>query len=86
MYLLSVGIPYGGSDLRYLRMFDHVFVRTQADLRAARTVLPERDVTCFRDMAWSLPRQIRQTGLAAGGELRSHALSLTFTAMPVQWP
>jgi hypothetical protein len=58
MYLLSVGIPYYGSDLRYLRMFDHVFVRSNADFRAARTVLPDCDVTCFRDMAWSLSRSI----------------------------
>ncbi|WIA10882.1 hypothetical protein OEZ85_011048 [Tetradesmus obliquus] len=59
VYLLSVGIPYGGSDLRYLRMFDHVFVRTAADLRVASSVLPASDVTYYRDMAWSLPRAPR---------------------------
>lgn len=58
-YLISAGIPFAaGPDLRYLRMFDHVFVRTAADFRVASSVLPPEDVTCFRDMAWSLPRRI----------------------------
>jgi hypothetical protein len=57
-YLISVGIPYNGPDLRFLRLFDHVCVRTTTDYQVARQVLPACDVTCYRDMAWSLPAPV----------------------------
>lgn len=59
-YLLSIGIPFAGGDLGYLAMFDHVFVRTAADYKLASTVLPSSDLTCYRDMAWSLPRTVER--------------------------
>ncbi|KAF6252683.1 polysaccharide pyruvyl transferase-domain-containing protein [Scenedesmus sp. NREL 46B-D3] len=54
VYLVSAGIPYGKADLRYLLMFDHVFLRTEADCKMARSVLGHGAVTRCRDMAWAL--------------------------------
>ena len=70
VYALSVGIPYE-SGVKYLHMFDHVFVRSTNDYELACKEIGKENVTLYPDAVMSLhfvPRptsqkQIKKIGL-----------------------
>jgi polysaccharide pyruvyl transferase WcaK-like protein len=53
VYAFSVGIPYS-SDTRYLRLFDHVFVRSSVEYAIASDAIGERNVTRIPDASFVL--------------------------------
>jgi hypothetical protein len=50
-YAVSVGIPYDDATVKYLHMFDHVFVRSTADYQIAAREIGEYNVSYFPDIS-----------------------------------
>lgn len=58
VYALSVGIPFD-VDVRYLDIFDHVFVRNSKDALLAQTKLGKENVTLIPDLGFFFPSTLR---------------------------
>jgi hypothetical protein len=54
-YAVSVGIPYL-SSINYLKMFDHVFLRTKQDLKIAADTIGSENLTYVTDLVFSYPK------------------------------
>lgn len=72
-YGISVGLPYD-DDVKYLKMFDHVFVRSQYDAKIASDEIGARNVTYMPDvtLTWQTTK--------------AFAMSNPFVHMPSQRP
>jgi len=53
LYALSVGIPYS-DGLKYLNLFDHVFIRSKTDYQSAGEKIGFANVSCIPDVTLSL--------------------------------
>lgn len=53
IYAVSVGIPFS-NGIKYLDIFDHVFIRNKQDFRLAKDYLGEKNVTYLPDIGFIL--------------------------------
>jgi hypothetical protein len=56
VYAFSVGIPYASDGLKYLRIFDHLFVRSMRDYETARHEVGALNVTYLPDVSIKIPK------------------------------
>ena len=75
VYGVSIGIPFQ-SSVKYLHMFDHVFVRSQVDYARACAEVGGRNVTCIPDISVCLPCIPKNGGSGAGTGVGTGTLRL----------
>jgi polysaccharide pyruvyl transferase WcaK-like protein len=58
VYAFSVGIPYASDGLKYLHLFDHVFLRSKTDYQMAADEIGDKNVTYYPDASIVLSQPI----------------------------
>ena len=88
IYAVSVGIPYD-EDVRYLGLFDHVFVRSSADHDLAKRAIGAKNVSLVLDAVQTIPRgyysqliQQSQQGSTNVGVYPATPIKATFPMFP----